>query len=112
MAHKLYGGSGPDLILTGNFSTSVLTGTGNATIVSAGVGVDLFAFVNGNHPSVSIQNFANHTDYISLVGFPAGEMITALASATATAGSESLILSDGTHITFQGFTGLTAANFM
>lgn len=59
-----------------------------------------------------IENFKSGSDYISLVGFAAGEAAAALSHATTTAGSESLILSDGTRITFQNFTGVTNGNFM
>ena len=109
--HKLYGGSGPNLIMTGNFSSNVLVGTGATTIVS-GVGVDLFAFANGSSNSVLIQDYVSGSDYLSFVGFPVGEIAAALAGATTSLGSQSLTLSDGTHITFQGFTGLTVANFL
>lgn len=110
-ANKIYAGSGPDLIMTGTGSTNILTSTGAATIVS-GRAIDLVAFVNGNHPSVTIQNFSLTSDYLSLSGFPAGEVAAALGGQTTSGGSEMLTLSDGTHITLQGVTGLTAANFL
>lgn len=42
--HKLYAGSGPNLIRTGNNNTTVLLSTGAATI-SAGTGMDLYAII-------------------------------------------------------------------
>ena len=89
----------------------MLVGTGATTLVSGG-GVDLFAFANGSHNTVLIQDYVSGFDYISLAGFPVGEATAALAGATTSAGSQSLTLSDGTHITFQGFSGLTPANFL
>ena len=41
-----------------------------------------------------------------------GSRVVLSGCATTTSGAESLTLSDGTHISFQGFTGLTAANFL
>ncbi len=107
----IYAGSGPDLISTGTGATSVLLGTGAATIL-AGSGLGLFAVSHGSHSSVTIGNFSPSADYLSLAGFPAGEAAAALTGATITAGDETLTLSDGTHITLLGFTGLTAANFL
>ena len=109
--HKIYSGSGPNLILTGDNNTSVLLGTGAATIV-AGAGIDLYAFTSGNHPDVVIQNFKSGSDFVALVGFAAGEASSAIAGSTRTGGSQILTLSDGTHITFQNFTGLALGNFM
>ncbi|MCX7380189.1 MAG: hypothetical protein NT133_01960 [Alphaproteobacteria bacterium] len=110
-AHKLYAGTGSDVILTGSGNTNVLMSTGAATII-AGSGLDLFAFTAGNHPNVTIQNFSAASDYLSFIGFPGTEKADALAGAITSGGSETLILSDGTHITLQGFTGLQAANFL
>ena len=106
-----YAGPGNDLFLLGGGPTQLLTSTGNATIV-AGTGTELFAFTAGNHPGVLIQNFVGGHDFISLVGFGAGAVATALGAATVVSGSEHLVLSDGTQITFQNVTGLTGANFL
>ena len=110
-ADKIYAGTGPDLIKTGTGSTNILTSTGATTIVS-GSAIDLVTFVKGNHPTVTIQNYSLTFDYLSLSGFPAGEMAAALAGQSTSAGTETLTLSDGTHIILQGVTGLSAANFL
>ncbi|MCX7384996.1 MAG: matrixin family metalloprotease [Alphaproteobacteria bacterium] len=110
-ADKIYAGTGPNLIKTGTGSTNILTSTGATTIVS-GTAIDLVAFVNGNHPTVTIQNFSLTFDYITLSGFPGGEMSAALAGQSTSGGTETLTLSDGTHIILQGVTGLSAANFL
>ncbi|MBC7635737.1 MAG: hypothetical protein H7251_09060, partial [Acetobacteraceae bacterium] len=109
--HKFYAGSGPNLIRTGDNNTSVLLSTGAATIV-AGAGIDLYAFTSGNHPDVLIQNFKSGSDYLSLIGFAAGEAGNAIARSSTSGGSQSLTLTDGTHITFQNFTGLGVGNFL
>lgn len=44
--------------------------------------------------------------------FAPGTAAAALTASITIAGSQHLTLPDGTHITFQGFTGLTAANFL
>ena len=109
--HYIYAGAGPDLILTGEARTSVLTSTGAATIV-AGSGVDLIAVVHGNHSALRIEGFSPGVDYLSLSGYAPTELAVALAGAVTSHGSEQLTLSDGTHITFAGVTGLSVANFL
>ena len=49
---------------------------------------------------------------MSLVGFSAGSAAAALKAATFVSGSEQLILSDGTRITFQNVTGVGLSNFL
>jgi hypothetical protein len=101
--------------MTGNFSTNVLLGDGSTTIVS-GHGVDAYTFLDGSDNNVLIQGFSAALDYIALAGFPSGEANAALSGATTVmsggSASEQLKLSDGTQITFQGFTGLTSGNFL
>ena len=117
-ANKFYGGPGRNLMLLGTGNDQVLTGTGAATIVGGNLGAPegsgrgLIAFVNGNHPDVQIQSFGSGQNFISLVGFAAGEVTRALSSATTAGGSENLLLSDGTKIQFLGITGLTSSNFL
>ena len=117
-SNKFYGGSGADLITLGSAGDQVLAGSGTETLIG-GAGSDLFAFANGSHPSVTIENFSavlNQTqvprDYVSFIGFSAGEATQALSSATVVAGSEQLTLSDGTKILFLGVTGLTNSSFL
>ena len=75
-------------------------------------GLSLTALLQGNATDLVMQHFDPAWDYLALYGFPAGEVAAALAGATTVGGSERLTLSDGTHITFEGFTGLTVANFL
>ena len=72
----------------------------------------LFAFPMGNANAVEVQGFNPALDYISFPGFGPGEAAAALAGAVVGGGAEVLTLSDGTHITFQGFTALSASNFL
>lgn len=110
-ANRFHGGSGPNLIVAGDVSTSIQLGTGATTLVG-GAGLALFAFVQGNASAVTIQRFDPARDYLSLMGFAPGAVATVLAGAHVSAGSETLTLSDGTSILLQGFTGLAAANFL
>ena len=120
-AATLIGGSGPDLLIGGDGDTTIATGTGPTTIVggnpfsyTGGVGQtrSLFTFAAGNANTVQIEHFQASADFISLPGFPAGEATTALAGATIQGSDTLLTLSDGTSLTFVGFTGLSAANFI
>ncbi|MCX7384582.1 MAG: hypothetical protein NT133_24915 [Alphaproteobacteria bacterium] len=106
-----FAGSGPEFIQAGDWLTSIVTSAAAATI-AGGVGISLTAFVNGQHPDVVMQNFNPARDYVTFINFGTGEVAAALAGAQTVAGSELLTLSDGTHITFQGFTGLQAANIL
>ena len=109
--NTFFAGSGPEFIQAGNWITSIVTGTGAAT-VAGGAGISLTAFVKGQHPDVVMQGFTAGKDFLTLINFSAGEAAAALAGAQTVAGSEALTLSDGTHITFQGINGLSAANFL
>jgi len=106
-----FAGSGPELLQDGDWLSEIVTGTGPETI-QGGVGVALYAFVAGQQPDVVIQGFDPANDYLTLINFAGGEMANALGNATIAGGSESIALSDGTHIQFQGFTGLTSASFL
>jgi hypothetical protein len=110
-SETFYGGTGDDLFLLGAGPTQLLVGTGNETIV-AGSGTELFAFTSGQVSNVVIQNFVAGKDFISLVGFGTGALAAALGAAAVVSGSERLVLSDGTKILFQNYTGLTSANFL
>ena len=107
----IYGGSGNNLFLLGSGTTQLLTGTGAETI-RAGTGTELFAFISGNRPDVLINGFDARHDFISLVGFAVGAAAAALASATVVHGSEQLLLTDGTRITFSNITGLSASSIL
>lgn len=109
--NTFFAGSGPEFIKAGDWITSIVTGTGAAT-VAGGAGISLTAFVQGRHPDVVMQGFTPGRDFITLINFAAGEAAAALAGAQTVAGSEVLTLSDGTHITFQGITGISAGSIL
>ena len=81
-------------------------------MIVAGSGIDLYAFTRGNQPDVLIQNFKSGSDFLSLIGFAAGEASNAIARSTTSGGNQSLPLTDGTHITFQNFTGVGFGSFL
>ncbi len=107
---QILGGGDGDTLSAGTTVTEIQAGTGNETLI-AGTNLNLFALVFGRASQVVLQGFNAKNDQVLLQGFPAGEAAAAVAAATTTAGSERLTLSDGTHIVFSNFTGLTAANF-
>ncbi len=108
---RFYGGAGPNLFLAGPATTAIQVGTGAATIQGS-TGLGLFAVVDGRAAQVTITDFNPTLDYLSLQGFPAGEAAAALGSAVISGGNETLALSDGTNITFVGFSALTAQHFL
>ncbi len=57
-------------------------------------------------------NVSNAGRILGGVLLDASGTVTNLAGAVISGGSETLILSDGTHITLQGFTGSQAASFL
>jgi len=111
------GGSNCALIAGGNGDVLTATEAGVGFLAAGGAetlvggGEDLYDFVNGRSGTITIQNFSKPTDQVVLSGFAVNAAGIALAGATTTGGSEQISLSDGTRITFQGITGLTAANF-
>ena len=72
----------------------------------------LIGLVNGQHPDLVVQGFNAAQDSLTLIGFCAGEAAAALAGAVTAGGSESLTLSDWTHIQFVGVTGIGAGSFI
>ncbi len=110
--NTFFAATGPEFIQTGDWSTTVLTSTGAATLAGGALGIALYGFVKDQHPDVVVQGFDPARHYLTLINYGTGEVASALAGATTTAGSEHVTLSDGTNITFQGFTGLTTASFL
>ncbi len=111
--NTFFGGAGPELIKAGSWLTSVVTGTGSATLVGGtGAGLALYGLVQGNAPTLLVQDFEPGKDFFTLINFGTGELASLLAGATTAAGSESFTLSDGTHVTLQGFTGLSVTDFL
>lgn len=103
-------GAAPTTLVGGMGSDLFLAGTGNATL-DGGSGAETFSFTNGEAGGHDeLQNFAIGRDLIALQGY-AESPAAILAAETVSGGSTSLVLSDGTHITLSGVTGLTAASF-
>ncbi len=104
---------GADDVVTGGAGpTAIESGLGNHTL-NAGGGSTLFEILAGTPDrTVVIGNFSAGADFVQFQGYGAGEGAAALATATVSDGNEVLALSDGTHVTFQGVAGLTAASFV
>ncbi len=108
---NIFGGSGAAVIRLGSGLSEVLAGPGSATVI-AGTGTDILAFAQGTAGTTIVQGFNPLHDAIGLLGYAPGEPAAALAGARTAGGSETLTLSDGTHITLLGFTGLTVGSFL
>ncbi len=104
-------GSG-DSVVGGAGATAIESGLGNQTLVS-GTGPTLFEILAGTADrAIDIQNFSAAQDYVQLQGYGAGAGAAALQTATTSGGAETMTLADGTTVTFQGVTGLTASSFI
>jgi Ca2+-binding RTX toxin-like protein len=111
-ANTFFAGSGPERILSGAGNTAVAVGAGNDTLVS-GSGYSLYVFANGHAGGADvISGFDPVLDHLTLLGYAAGAAANAVANATVSGGSTLLGLSDGTTISFAGFTGLTTQSFV
>jgi Ca2+-binding RTX toxin-like protein len=109
--NSFFAGSGNDLISSGKGLTAIEAGSGSDTLIS-GSGATLFGFTNGKAGTALIENFDPGRNALTLQGFGPNEVTTALSCAVISGGSETISLSDGTHITFAGFTNLTATSFV
>ena len=109
---NILAGSGNDLLI-GSYGLSALwSGPGSDTLI-AGVGPTLFEFLNGyGGGAATVSGFRAGIDHVVLAGFPAGSIGNVLQGAVSAGANTLLALPDGTRITFQDVTGLTAANFL
>ena len=94
-------------ITAGNNADTIIAGTGNAT-VDAGLGADLFVFVNGQAGgNAVIDNFRPaEGDRLLLVRYEGDEAGRAIGTTRLVGGSVEVTLSDKTRITFTGLTGV------
>ncbi len=108
-----YAGSGADTILgAAAASDTMVVGSGQATL-TGGTGADLFVVANGRAGgSALITGFQAGTDHLLLQGFTASGLGTALAQASVSGGSTTLVLPDGTHVTLAGVSGLAAGSVL
>jgi len=109
-ATLLIGGGNRDT-LSGGYGPTILEPAAGAATLNAGGFIDELAFRHGVVTTAEVTAFDPTRDFIGLFGFPAGEATSALAGAVIVGGNETIALSDGTRITFQGFTSLTAGLF-
>jgi len=110
-AATFYAGGGANVIGGGAANEVFVAGRGQATMFG-GAGADSFVFVNGRAGGQVVLGDFNQAagDRVLLQGY-AGGAAAALAGASVGGGSTVLSLSDGTRVTFQGVTGLTASAF-
>lgn len=111
-ASVLYAGGGGNLLAGGAGNDTLVAGRGQATLIG-GAGADLFVVRNGQAGGQAVLADFNlaQGDRVVLQGYAGGAQ-AALAGATTSGSSTLLTLSDGTRVTFQGVTGLTAGAFI
>ena len=104
------GTAAPISILGGIGGLAFAAGSGSALVVT-GVAADHFAITSGTAASLLIAGFRPGTDSVQLLGFPAGEAAHAV-STQSHAGGSTVLLSDGSIITFAGLASVPAAAFL
>jgi Ca2+-binding RTX toxin-like protein len=115
----LSGGGGVNVFHAGSGSTSMTGGAGSKDTFVGGSGFDtmdaqgaksaVFQFSASNHGGThTIDHFQSGPDKLQLSGY---DTATVLANAQVIGGNTVLSLGDGTTITLQGFTHLTASDF-
>ncbi len=108
-----FAGSGTVVIGAGAGNDTVFGGGGNATVLG-GAGADLFAFKRGEAGGrMLIGGFdANKGDRITLQGYEANAVQTALSGAAMTQAGYTLTLSDNTRVSFSTLDRLSATAFV
>ncbi len=115
-AQILYAGSGNET-LTGssvsNAPDTIVAGSGAATIVASPAANNLFEFISGlGGGSELVTGLSSPTQVdIHLSGYGGSEEANALFTQINAGGATTLNLSDGTSVTFQNVSTLTAGNF-
>ncbi len=103
---------GANIFAVGGSGRNVFNiGAGTNNIV-AGLGTAQFNLTSGSAGGVTFVSGFAAADRVHLVGYAAGEVGNALATATIYQGSEILHLRDGTTLGFGGVTGLTQGSFV
>jgi serralysin len=100
-----------DVVEAGSGPTAIQSGLGNQTLVG-GSGATLFDILGGVSRTLVVQNFVAGQDFVKLDGYGSGAAAAALATASFAGGGTTIALIDGTHVTFQGVTALTASSFV
>jgi len=110
-----YAGSGADQITGGTGQNTFVLGTGTATItaLSSGSFDAVFEAINGQAGGAdTVQGLtAANQLTITLSGYGPDEAANAIAGQTSDGSSVTIALSDGTKLTFDNITHLTASNF-
>jgi Ca2+-binding RTX toxin-like protein len=109
-ANMFLAGGGNDQILGGTGNTVIVAGGGNDTF--SGAGHTSFEFINGDAGGNDVINGFNPAiDSIVMQGYAASAIAAAVQTAQTIGGSSRLQLTDGTHLTFTGVTGVSSAWF-
>ena len=109
-------GSGNALVGGGQGNDLVVVGTSGSATIDGGAGADIVSFTNrgpgGSTANVLINGFdPAQGDRVQLSGFSQGE-VAAVAGTPSSGGSTSVVLSDGTRVTFGGVASLNPSNFV
>ncbi len=108
----IYAGSGPDLLIAGAGTSFLFAGAGGDTL-RGGTGMAQFVIQHGMAGGrITIEGMDPSHDRVALNGYPAGELAAALAGATIAGGDTSIMLSDGTEVTFLATMGLSPSSFL
>ena len=108
----IFGGTGSDLVVTGQGGDYIQAGSGQMDVF-AGVGANLFGFVSGHGGGSDLINgFNSDADRISLQGYGANAVQSALSSAQVVGSDTTIHLSDSTRITFANVVHLTSSEFV
>ena len=115
-ANTLVGSVTPTVSGTQAGNDYIVVGAAGSSTVDAGAGADIFNFTNrgagGSTANVVINGFRPaEGDRIQLIGF-ASTQVGAITGTAASGGSTSVVLSDGTRVTFAGVTSLNSSNFV
>ena len=107
-----HAGSGTDTILGAAGGDTMFVGAGRATM-TGGSGADLFGVIAGQAGGTAlITDFQPGMDHLLLQGFTASGVSAALAQASVSGGTTTLVLPDGTHVTLAGVSSLTRSSII
>lgn len=103
-----FGGAGSGLVVGSRFADTFVVGSGNETLVGNG-GVDRYVVANGHAGgTVTVLGFDAARSTVDLFGYVPDASGAAPWRETTAGGSTTLLLADGTHMTFVGVTSVLA----